>query len=559
MGAPTSPKPGLTGLYLRNFAANISGNGIIGVLNIFTPLAVFEEWREFLSQGNWVAIPVILAFISLIAVFSQYLVQRPITAALKKLQHGEKPAAGLHALARRRLLNLPIILALVNISMWIVLSAVLIPIMSFLIEMSISSFLYGFFRVVMIGLIASFISFFLIDDFSRKKLVPIFFPEGKLAAVPGTIRISILRRIRVLLGVGTNAPMLLLVGTLAFAVWEIQDSAVAAGQFGKQILAFTVVLSVLFVVIALSLNFLVGKSILNPIKEMMRLVYKVRDGNFHHKVQVVSNDELGVLGDGMNEMTDGLIERDRMRRSLYLAKEVQQALLPRKAPQVRGMDIAATSLYCDETGGDYYDFLGADECDEGKIEVVLGDVSGHGVSSALLMATARAFLRQRSGWPGSISNTVADVNRQLACDVAESGGFMTLFYLVIDAKNKKLSWVRAGHDPAIFYDSAGDSFEELRGSGIALGVRTDARFEENEKRNLSHNQVIILGTDGIWEARNPRGEMFGKEALYQTIRENSGASAQEILSACLDRLHRFSEDRAPEDDVTLIVIKLVDD
>ncbi|MEJ2168461.1 MAG: hypothetical protein P8X90_23355, partial [Desulfobacterales bacterium] len=130
MGAPTFLKPGLTGLYIRNFAANISGNAIIGILNIFTPLAVFEEWREFLSQGNWAAIPVILALISLIAVFFQYLVQRPIAAALKSLQHGEKPAVGLHALARRRLLNLPIILALLNITMWIVLSAVLMPIMS---------------------------------------------------------------------------------------------------------------------------------------------------------------------------------------------------------------------------------------------------------------------------------------------------------------------------------------------------------------------------------------------------------------------------------------------
>ena len=197
MEAPKPAKPGLTGLYLRNFAANISGNFIIAVLNIFTPLAVFEEWRKFLSKGNWVAIPVILAFISLIAVFLQYLVQRPIAAVLNKLLDDEKPETGLQARAGRRLLNLPTTLALMNIAMWIVLSAVLLPIMSFLIHMSISSFFYGFFRVVMIGLIASFISFFLIDDYSRKNLVPVFFPAGKLTAVPGAVKISILRRIQV--------------------------------------------------------------------------------------------------------------------------------------------------------------------------------------------------------------------------------------------------------------------------------------------------------------------------------------------------------------------------
>jgi sigma-B regulation protein RsbU (phosphoserine phosphatase) len=189
------------------------------------------------------------------------------------------------------------------------------------------------------------------------------------------------------------------------------------------------------------------------------------------KVRVVSNDELGDLGDGINEMTEGLIERDRMRQSLNLAKEVQQALLPRTDPQISGLEIASTSVYCDETGGDYFDYLASDGPNSGKISVVVVDVSGHGVPSALLMATARAFLRQRSDLPGSISRIVSDVNRQLARDVEESGGFMTLFYLVLNAKKHRLSWVRAGHDPAILYDPVADAFEELHGAGVALGVQ----------------------------------------------------------------------------------------
>jgi serine phosphatase RsbU (regulator of sigma subunit) len=559
MEQPKPAKTSLIGFYLRNLAANFSGNFIIAVLNQYTPLSFFEEWREFLSGGGWVAIPIIFACIALIGILLQYIVQRPINALLGKLRLGEEPEAALKAEARRRLLNLPIILALVNIFMWTVLSAIFLPIMYYLINMSVSSFFYGFFRVVMIGLIASFISFFLIDDYSRKKLVPIFFPQGKLAAVPGAIKISLIRRIRVLLGIGTNAPMVLLVGTLAFAVWEVQDSVVHAGQFGKEVLVFTVALSVLFVAIAFILNFLVAKSILAPIKDMMGIVYNVRHGDFNHNVRVVTNDELGVLGDGMNEMTAGLIERDRMRRSLYLAKEVQQALLPRTEPKIKGLDIASSSVYCDETGGDYYDFLGGDEPNAGKISVVVGDVSGHGVSSALLMATARAFLRQRSALPGSVSRIVSDVNRQLARDVEESGGFMTLFYLTIDTANRKLNWVRAGHDPAIFYDPATDTFQELRGVGMALGVTADARFEENRKNSLKKNQIILLGTDGIWEARNLQGEMFGKEPIYRTIRKNHTLSANEILTGIFNTLNRFLQDRAFEDDVTLVVIKVTDD
>ena len=143
----------------------------------------------------------------------------------------------------------------------------------------------------MIGLIASWVSFFLIDEHCQYKLIPVFFPEGRLAAVPGTIKISILRRIRVLFGVGTNAPMILIIGTLGFAVWEVQDYAVSAGQFGKAVLAFTIAVCLIFIFISLILNFLAGRSILQPIKEMMRVVDNVRDGDFHQKVRVVSNDE----------------------------------------------------------------------------------------------------------------------------------------------------------------------------------------------------------------------------------------------------------------------------
>jgi sigma-B regulation protein RsbU (phosphoserine phosphatase) len=198
------------------------------------------------------------------------------------------------------------------------------------------------------------------------------------------------------------------------------------------------------------LNVLSGKSILEPVTDMMVLVRRVRKGHFRQKVRVVSNDELGILGDGLNEMTEGLIERDQMRHALHLAEEVQQTLLPRKNPKVDGLDIAATIVYCDETGGDYYDYLDTRETYPGSFTMAIGDVSGHGIPSALMMATARAFLRQRSTLPGTPADIVSDVNRQITRDFAESGGFMTLFYLSIDPANRSLCWVRAGHDPAIF-------------------------------------------------------------------------------------------------------------
>ena len=562
MERPPSKPTRLTGLYVRNFLANFAGNCIIILLNIFTPLAVYENWKVFLWQGGWIGgwiiIPTTLLVVVGMVIGLQYLIQLPISIGLRQLQAGEQRPAEPLEKAKRRLVNLPSILGLTNLITWIVLTCLFMPLMYFLIDMTIPIFFYGFFRFAMIGLIASFISFFLIDEYCRSKLIPVFFPEGRLAAVPGTRKISILRRIRVLFGVGTNAPLILLVGTIGFAVWEVQDYAISAGQFGKLVLAFVVAVYFLFITIAIIFNFLAGRSILLPVKEMMRVVDSVRDGDFHQKVRVVSNDELGVLGDGMNEMTAGLIERDQMRQSLYLAKEVQQALLPRSTPEIKGLDIASASIYCDETGGDYYDFFIPDKPDAGRISIVVGDVSGHGISSALLMTTARAFFRQRSALPGKISAVVSDVNRLLAHDVADSGGFMTLFILSIDRLNRKLSWVRAGHDPAVFYDPRTGTVEELRGSGMAMGIDGDHDYEQFTREDLAPGQIILMGTDGIWEAQNLKGEMFGKDTLYRIIQQYSDTDAKGLLTACLYALDKFRDGVKPEDDVTLVVIKVTD-
>ena len=144
------------------------------------------------------------------------------------------------------------------------------------------------------------------------------------------------------------------------------------------------------------------------------------------------------------------LEHDMIKQSLDLAREVQQNLLPHKNPQQKRLDIAGRSIYCDETGGDYYDFISRDSGENGPLAIAIGDVSGHGISSALLMATVRSSLRQRLSQPGDADGIISDVNRQLAQDVEDSGQFMTLFYLMIDPTKKQLQWVRAGHDPAIF-------------------------------------------------------------------------------------------------------------
>jgi sigma-B regulation protein RsbU (phosphoserine phosphatase) len=302
---------------------------------------------------------------------------------------------------------------------------------------------------------------------------------------------------------------------------------------------------------------LVSGNITRPLKEIIRVLKKVRDGHFDQKVKVTSNDEIGYTGDVINEMTEGLIERDRMRQSLELAKEVQQNFLPKADPKIDGLDIAGQSIYCERTGGDYYDYFDLSEHHPGKIGIAVGDVSGHGISSALLMASARSSLRQRALLSGNIAQIISDVNRQLAKDVEESGRFMTLFCSEIDTLARRIRWVRAGHEPAIFYDPAANTFEELKGPGMALGVDETWRYEEKQKAGLTRGQIIVFGTDGIWEAHNASGKIFGKAALFEIIRQYAAKSAKEMVFAIIDSLNRFRQDVVPEDDVTLVVVKIV--
>jgi sigma-B regulation protein RsbU (phosphoserine phosphatase) len=144
----------------------------------------------------------------------------------------------------------------------------------------------------------------------------------------------------------------------------------------------------------------------------------------------------------------------------------------------------------------------------------------------------------------------------LSADVADSGNFMTLFFLTIDLQSRKLTWVRAGHDPAILFDPATDTIDELQGNGVAMGVDESWIYAENEKSGLAEGQIIFIGTDGIWETENDKGQRFGKAPIFDIIRRNSKAGANEIMQAIIAALNEFRGGIAPEDDVTLMVIKI---
>jgi PAS domain S-box-containing protein len=244
------------------------------------------------------------------------------------------------------------------------------------------------------------------------------------------------------------------------------------------------------------------------------------------------------------------------KKSLALAEEVQKSLMPEEAPGFPGLDVAGRNVSCDEIGGDYFDFIWRQDGRNKPFSIVVGDITGHGVDAALFMTTARAFLRMRAAQPGGVSEIVSEMNRHLAKDVIETGRFMTLFFLTVDPHAGTAEWVRAGHDPAMLYDSETDQFHELKGSGMALGVDPEAIYPLNRFEGIQNRWIITIGTDGVWEARNRQGAFFGKDRLKSIIRENKHATAHDILEAVYKDWADFSQGVKSEDDATLVVIKI---
>ena len=275
------------------------------------------------------------------------------------------------------------------------------------------------------------------------------------------------------------------------------------------------------------------------------------DGSFI-PVLIHANSLRGDQGDSLGLMAF-ITDISEHKKALMLAGEVQKSLLPGVPPVVSGFDICGRNIACDEVGGDYYDYLSNGS--PKNFAVVVGDISGHGVDSALLMSSARAFLRMRASQPGNGTEIISSLNRHLCADVDQSGHFMTMFYLYFNQERDRLEWIRAGHDPALCYDPEDDRFEELGGAGLALGVDADYPFTGQYRTDMKSGQVFLIYTDGLWEACNASNEPYGKERLKNCIRQHNHLSAAEIVEKILEDQERFRNGSRNEDDITLVVVK----
>lgn len=298
-----------------------------------------------------------------------------------------------------------------------------------------------------------------------------------------------------------------------------------------------------------------ARTVTRPLQILVESAHRLAGGNFAARADISTRDEFTDLAEVFNGLGPKLRRISRMEQALAVAADVQENLLPQNDPQIEGLEVSGTSIYCDKIGGDYFDYLTFSEQSADKFGVVIADVSDHGIASALLMATARALLHERASLPGCASCDLAEINRQLCADVGNSGRFMTLFYAEFDLSAETIRWVRAGHDPVLVYDPDSDRFDELDGrGGIPLGILPHAHWAETV-RGMHTGQIFVFATDGIWETRNAQGEFFGKKRLRRLIRENAGQEPHAIRDTVMHAVETFRGPLKTEDDLTLVIVK----
>jgi sigma-B regulation protein RsbU (phosphoserine phosphatase) len=286
---------------------------------------------------------------------------------------------------------------------------------------------------------------------------------------------------------------------------------------------------------------------------MTEAARRLANGDFSTRITHRTGDERDILAAAFNDMVPRLEEHMHLSHDLELAEGVQRMLLPGAVPALSGYDIAGDIAYCDQTGGDYYDFLSVRGEDGPALGVILGDVSGHGIPAALIMASVRGQLHSLTDFPMTPGRRITAVNARIAHDLDGTGRFLTLFYLELTPGSGTVRWVRAGHDPAFRYSPETDTFGELKGEGLPIGVLEETAYDDYETA-LAPGEVLIVATDGVWEARDAGGQMFGKERILALVRENAHKSAEGIRVEIMEAVANYQAN-GQEDDIAVVVIK----
>ncbi len=303
--------------------------------------------------------------------------------------------------------------------------------------------------------------------------------------------------------------------------------------------------------------------LISPVEKIANGMLAISAGRLDHRITIRSNDEFGQIAKIFNDMTrrfneaqGHLLEQELVQQEMQVAQEIQHTLLPREVPQVEGYDVASLYRSAKEVGGDYFDFM---MVDDNIMGIAVADVSGKGVPGSLVMTMIRTALRLEARGNRSAIDVMAKVNDFVTPDM-KKGMFVTMFYIILNVRQRVINFSSAGHNPMILYRAETDQIYYLKPRGFPLGIDLPdpALFVKSltqETVHLKQGDLMLAYTDGITEAMNPKREQFGEQRLIDIIRTHHQLSSQEFVEALSQALADFTQEYPQNDDITCVVVK----
>jgi serine phosphatase RsbU (regulator of sigma subunit) len=460
-------------------------------------------------------------------------------------------------LQKRRALNAPLVMSLIAVTGWLTAIVILVPaalINGVTLHLNIIS-RYAL-DMLFAGSMVFVITYFFLEAINRRYFIPRLFPDGKLSECDGAIVLSMRVRFYITYFAAGLFPVFLFYNIFL---------ALEAGTDPQELIPSITVLTVAIVLLGAFVTYLFAKAYETPLGAMEAATEEIRAGDFGVSVRVVSNDEVGHLGEAINEMALGLKERDlikaaheRVQQELAVAWRIQREFLPENVPRVPGWQVTATLEPAKQTSGDFYDFI---PLPDGRLGLIVADVTDKGVGAALYMALSRTLLRTYA-----VENqtqpelTFGAAHRRILADT-NTNQFVTVFFGVLDPTTGVLTYSNAGHNPPYLVSADGHGWNssaairELKNTGPPLGLRMfkDITWEQNTVQ-LGPGDVLVLYSDGITEAEDAQEDFFEEERLLNVVRANLGRSADGIQDAIIKEVKDFVGPAPQSDDITLMVL-----
>jgi len=335
----------------------------------------------------------------------------------------------------------------------------------------------------------------------------------------------------------------------------------SVGAVGPLLVNLLVLAGIVFLALemgALVTGVVLTRTITRAVGDLYDATLRVRRGDFSHRVRVHQHDQVGALGESFNEMTASVSEliqeqrqRQRLENELSIAREVQEQLFPRSLPQLPGLQLGAVCRPARSVSGDYYDFI---RLGPSRLGIALADISGKGISAALLMASLQASLRSNAMLDGhsGTAELVERLNRQLFKNTSDDR-YATFFYAVYDCDAKSLTYTNAGHLAPFFVN--GGKVQQLDEGGTVVGLFEEVPYKQGAVK-VESGSVLVAFSDGLTEPENVYGEEFGMERLKEEVIRQANVPPPRAAENLIAAAEQWAGSAEQADDMTVVVVRM---